>query len=316
MILKNNNAKFAFLYMFSLVALLFVAIGTGQVFFQAINKFISDFITPNANSFNSDLLKFAISALIIAIPLYYITMYFLEKNLRNGGLDKDSAIRRWLIYFILFVSSVVMIVWLMITIGSFLNGELTTKFILKAVTAVVLAGIIFSFYLYDIRRDKIKDKNLIIRIYFYATLVITVGALIFSFFFVESPTQARARIHDSTMLDQFTQIDSAISTYYTKNSKMPTSLDQLIQDAPYLSMSNFKDPLSGKPFDYKKIDDSNYQLCATFMTDNHDANNQLTYTYADRWPHAIGYQCLKQNGVSFDQSGNAPKAIPVPAPVK
>jgi hypothetical protein len=57
MILKNNNAKFAFMYMFSLVALLFMALGTGQVFFQAINKYIPDFAAPYANGFDSGLLK-------------------------------------------------------------------------------------------------------------------------------------------------------------------------------------------------------------------------------------------------------------------
>ncbi len=310
--LKNNNAKFAFLYMFSLVALLFVALGTGQVLFQAINKFIADFVTPGLNSFNSGSLKFAISALIIAIPLYYITMYFLEKNLQEGNLDKDSGIRRWLIYFILFVTSVVMIIWLMMTIGSYLDGELTTKFMLKALSAIVIAGIIFSYYFYDIRRDKVKGGDLVVRIYFIATLLITVGSLVFSFFFVESPREARARIHDMTIVSQFTEIDSAINTYFTKTKKVPENLAQTVQETPYLVLSNYKDPLTGKEYEYKKTSDTSYELCADFMTDNRDPKNQNgDYTYSDRWPHATGYQCLKQNALDYNQVDNGLKAAPV-----
>jgi hypothetical protein len=201
MILKNNNAKFAFMYMFSLVALLFMALGTGQVFFQAINKYIPDFAAPYANGFDSGLLKFAISALIISIPLYYLTMRFLEQNLIKGHLEKEAGIRRWLIYFILFVSSVTMVIWLMITIGNFLDGELTSKFILKALTAIVIAGIIFSYYLYDIRRESPKANDKVVLIYLIASLLITVGSLVFSFFFVESPVEARARRHDTIVLD-------------------------------------------------------------------------------------------------------------------
>ena len=47
---KNNSAKFAFLYLLSLVALGFVAINTGQVVFMYINKYIFDAILCEENA--------------------------------------------------------------------------------------------------------------------------------------------------------------------------------------------------------------------------------------------------------------------------
>jgi hypothetical protein len=318
--MKNNNAKYAFLYMFSLVALLFMSLATGQVIFQAINKFITDVALPNANNFNSDLLKMAISALIISIPIYYLVMRYLSKSLVKGELDKESAIRRWLIYFILFVSSVVMIIWLIVTIGSFLNGELTTKFILKAITAIAISGIIFSYYFYDVKRDDIKAKDKVILIYLIATLVLTIGSLIFSFFFVESPTAARARKHDEQVLNQFTELDSAFNTYYTKFNKLPDTLVAGLSETPYLTVDKYKDPASSKPYEYKKTANDSYELCADFQTDNRDVKDQAIYAYADRWPHATGYQCIKQKALNFDkQSGGTVPIGNLPAdraPVK
>ncbi|MCX6792796.1 MAG: DUF5671 domain-containing protein [Candidatus Falkowbacteria bacterium] len=302
--MKNNNAKYAFLYMFSLVALLFVALGTGQVIFQAINKFITDVALPYNSDFNSDLLKMAISALIISIPVYYLVMRYLSKSLVKGELDKESAIRRWLIYFILFVSSVVMIIWLITVISSFLNGELTTKSILKAVTAMLISGIIFAYYFYDVKRDEIKAKDVVVRIFLIATLVLTIGSLIGSFFFVETPNQARARKHDEQVLSQFTELDGAFNTYYTKYNKLPDNLAAGLSETPYLSADKYKDPSSNKPYEYKKTGNDSYELCADFQTDNKDVKDQATYVYADRWPHGTGYQCIKQKALNFDKQGN------------
>lgn len=311
--MKNNNAKFTFFYLLSLVALLFMSLATGQVFFQAFNKYILDFTTPYSNSFNSDLLKVAISALFIAIPLYYLTMCYLERSLVKGHLEKESAIRRWLIYFILFVSSVVAIIWLIATISSFLNGELTSKFILKAIVAVVISAIIFSYYLYDIKRENIKKNDKVILIYLIGTLIIVIGGLVFSFFFVESPKEARARRHDSVVLDHFTQIDSALNAYFTKTDVLPDKLDKVLEQTPYLNLSLLKDPISGKAYDYKKTAKDAYELCATFQTDNRDPNSpSADTTYIDRWPHNLGYQCLKQNAVNYDNGSlNTPKSAPV-----
>jgi len=304
--MKNNNAKYAFLYMFSLVALLFLALGTGQVIFQAINKYITDLVSSYSSDFNSEALKMAISALVIAIPIYYLVMRYLNKSLVKGELDKESAIRRWLIYFILFVSSVVMIVWLIITISNFLNGELTTKFILKAVTAIAIAGIIFSYYFYDVKRDEIKAKDKVILIYFIATLVLTVGSLVGSFFFVESPSETRARKYDEQILSQFTELDSALNNYFTKYNKLPDTLAQGITEVPYLNLEKFKNPVTNKSYDYKKLDNDTYELCSDFQTDNRATKDQGIYAYADRWPHDKGYQCLKQKALNFDKQGTVP----------
>jgi len=293
--------------MVSLVALLFVALGTGQVFFHGITKYVSDVLTTYPNSWME--LSTAISFLIISIPIYFYLAYYLNKSLKNGELDKDAAIRRWLVYFILFVSSVVAVVWLIVTINNYLDGELALRFMLKAATAIIISGIIFSYYFYDIRRDKIKDKDVVVRTFFIGTLIITVGALVFSFFFVETPKEARARKHDSIILDHFTQLDSAVNTFYTKTDRLPNSLEEALTESPYLNLATFKDPNSGKGYEYKKIDASTYELCAEFMTDNRNPENQRTYAYADRWPHESGYRCLKQKALDFnnaDQGGLKP----------
>ncbi len=299
---QQQNAKFAFFYMLSLVSLIFTALSTGMIVFQVVNKKIIDLLQPFRGTFDSGTLKFAISAIVIAAPVYFITNWLISKNLKSGKMDKDSAIRRWLTYFILFIAAVVMIGWLIAILYNFLNGELTLKFIIKALSAFLIAAIVFSYYLYDIRRKDVKIKDMVITIYFYGAIAIVVAALVTSFFFVESPAQTRDRIHDNTILDHFSQIEGALNNYYNNNkSKLPDNLDMLVGQPDYfLNQSIIMDPLTQKKHDYKITGKDGYQLCADFKLSNKNEALNSQYYLDTQWPHDAGYQCITKRATVFD----------------
>ncbi|MDD5032078.1 MAG: DUF5671 domain-containing protein [Patescibacteria group bacterium] len=291
---SNSAAKFAFFYMLSLVALIFMALTSGMIIFQIINKNIPDILNLYQGRFSPSQLKFAISALVISTPIFYVCMWRIFKNLTSGALEKDSGIRKWLTYFILLVSSVVMLGWLIATINSFLDGEFTTKFILKAITAIFIAAAIFTFYFYDIRRENVKKNDRVIQVYFYASLVLVIAVFVASLFIVESPTQTRNRKYDNFILDNFSNIDSAIASYYQEFKKLPEGLNELEAEYSYLGEDTIKDPASKIMFDYRVVDKNTYELCATFKASNKDENIEEYNYYKDKWTHEAGYQCLEQ----------------------
>lgn len=301
---KNSAAKFAFFYMLSLVALIFMALSAGMIIFQIINKNISDILNLYQGSFSSSQLKFAISALIISVPIFYVTSWQIRKNLLSGVLDEDSGIRKWLTYSILFVSSVVMLGWLVGTINSFLDGELTTKFILKSITAIFIAAAIFTFYFYDIRREEVKKKNRVIQIYFYASLVLVIAVFVASLFIVESPSQTRNRKFDNFILDNFNNLDAAVTSYYQEFKKLPEGLNELKIEYNYLGEDSIKDPATKIEFEYRVVNKNTYELCANFRASNKEETNSEYSYYKDKWPHEAGYQCLEQK---VHDNGN-PKA--------
>lgn len=294
--ITSNAAKFAFFYMLSLVALIFMSLSTGIIIFQIINKKIVDLAYNFPGMFDSGAMKFAISAIIIAAPIYYVTAWQINNNLQSGDLNKDSGIRKWLTYFILFASSVVMLGWLIATVYSFLDGELTTKFILKSLTAMSIAVIIFSYYFYDIKREKVEGvKDRVILIYFYGTLALVIFSLISAFFFVESPMETRARKQDNAVLERFDRIDGAVNSYYAENKSMPVGLEALFDtNKGFLREEDVQDPLTKEKFVYNLTSSSAYQLCATFRISNKDISEVSYNYYKDRWPHDAGYQCLIQ----------------------
>jgi len=316
---QNNSAKFAFLYMLSLVALGFTAISSGLVVFQIINKKFPDLLNPYLHQFDSGSLKFAIAAIIIAAPIYYFTSWQINKNLRSGVLAKEAGVRRWLTYFILFVASVTIIGWLIGVIFNYLDGELTAKFILKSATAIIIAAIVFSYYLYDIRREETVAKiDRIVQVYFYATAVLVLTALSAAFYFAPTPTETRNMRQDQNIISRFNQIDGAINGYLQQEKKLPNGLEDLILDRRFLLESDIKDSVTGEKFEYHIVKEGEqYKLCATFLTSNRgEADNQYNYD-KERWPHEAGRQCLIQRVYPLEvpQDKANPTAAPIRAPV-
>lgn len=300
---SSNSAKYTFLYLLSLFSLISVTLSIGNIIFQLINKHVVDIIHTYSGNYSSSAVKFAISSLIIATPIYYLCVGQINKNLSTGELSRTSQIRRWLTYFILLVSSFVAIGWLIAIIYSFLDGDLTLKFGLKTLASLSIAGIVGGYYFYDIKRSKIDDKNEIIKYYFYSTLAIIVITFFAGLFFVESPKETRQRKLDNLILEKFSKIDGALNNYYIDKEKLPKTLEELASDVTYLVDDDIRYVENNNIIEYKVIEDKKYSLCANFYFSNINVKDRDYDYFGEFWPHNAGNECLTKNVVDNDFKG-------------
>jgi len=158
-------------------------------------------------------------------------------------------------------------------------------------TVIGLAAIVFSFYLYDIKRlEVLAKKDKVFKVYFFASLALILAAFIGSLFIVENPIEARNRRVDERIVSNFYNIESAVSSYYNTNKKLPATLDDLKKEA--LAVDSLIDPTTRETFGYKAVSGLDYQLCANFRTDNKNSKDVM-YQYLDQNKrHLVGYQCL------------------------
>lgn len=283
-----NSAKFAFYYMLSLVTLFIVSLSFGNVIFELINKFFPD-IAKTIYYYNNSSLKSAISGLLIATPIFYFIMNRIYLNLRTGELKKDSEVRRWLTYFILFISSVVVIGSLIQILNNFLDGALTINFILKALTVLFIAALIFGFYFYDIKRREFQT-NRVNQIFFTLSLLLIIVGLVSSFFIIESPAEARNRKLDEKILQDFENIRYSIDDYYYKNEKMPQDLRELQKNKEGLPLG-ITNPINDKEYVYEIIDCERFKLCTEFSSSNLE---KVRSYYDNTWKHDKGYNCIEK----------------------
>ncbi len=291
---EKNSAKYAFYYLLSLLALIFLDLSVVLIAFGIINEKIVDALAVyNYTNFGQQF-KFAISALIISAPIFYFSSYLVERGLKKEDLSFDSGIRRWLTYFILLVSAVIILGVFVGVINSFLAGELTARFILKAVTLFIVAALVFSFYFYDIRRTTVEQKNKIIKLSFFVSLGLVLTAFVAVWFFIESPQVARNRRLDEILMQNIYQIESAVNSYYGRNESLPLTLSDLDGQDIYYEKRALLDPETNQAIVYNRLSPDTFEFCATFRTASYGVNSNQYNEMTDR-EHEAGYQCFTGN---------------------
>ncbi len=297
---NKHNAKYTFYYLLSLAALIFMAISLGMILFGIIDKTIPDILKMYGSSSIGSQMRFAISALFISAPIFYCMSYLINKGLHKGELEKDSATRRWLTYFIILVSSLIILGSFVGVINNFLSGELTSRFLLKAASVLLISGLAFSFYLYDVKRENPEKPSKVAKIFFFSTLAIVIAIFVAAWFFVESPKVARQRRVDDVIIQSMNSLENAVNSYYEGNKRLPNDIEELknYRYSYYPNFNSMIDPETKEPIVYQKVSDKEYEMCATFRTNSFTENGQEIppyeiAVYSGNKEHLAGYQCVK-----------------------
>lgn len=288
---RGSAARHTFYYLLGLVTLGFTAIGIGQILFSIINALFPENTYLYDAAFDEELLRFGITAVIISAPIFFICTRAINRELAKGSLDLHSLVRKWLTYLILLIVSVTIIGDLMVVLYNFLSGELTTKFILKALVILGITAFIFTYYQYDITRSSFKvDQKL--KNFRHLFIGVVGATVIAGFFFNATPGTVRAEREDNERVNRMRTISFQVQQYYEEEKALPKSLE-LIQDRLY--EGDITDPVTDEVFPYEILEDQKYQICATFAFSNRKRDESRNRYYRDPdWLHDAGEQCFER----------------------
>lgn len=144
------QAREAFIYLISFITLYITAFSFGALIFSFIDRLFPDPLRFFGDG-SVDGMRRSVAAIIVAFPLYLFLMW----NISKKGLEQQqSKIRKWLSYITLVIAAAIIIGDLITIITGLLGGELTVRFILKALTILVITGSIFGYYLWDLRKEE------------------------------------------------------------------------------------------------------------------------------------------------------------------
>ena len=149
------SAREAFAYLVMFATLYFGAWNLGSLLFDLINRTWPDAALNGYLFAASDSsIRWSMAALIIAFPVFAFVARRVAIDVARHPIKRLSPVRRWLTYVTLFIAAGALIGDTTTLVYNLLGGELTLRFVLKVLVVAFIAGGIFGYYLWDLRREE------------------------------------------------------------------------------------------------------------------------------------------------------------------
>lgn len=228
--------------------------------FQYINWQLPD----QLSFYTTDILekiRIATAVVIVSWPVFLFISQIIYRDISKHLEKKEQKVRKWLIYLTMFVSAVTIIVTLSSLLYRFLGGDLTSAFVLKVLSVLIVAAGVFSFFWWDLHRT-ITVPNKSARWLAISVSAALLVAVVAGFFIVGTPNQQRARRFDDQRVSSLQQIDSEVLNYWISQRQLPATLAAISEKQTYFLAPN--DPEAGTAYEYIIKDSLSYSLCGTF----------------------------------------------------
>jgi hypothetical protein len=302
------------LNIFSFILLGISIFSFGFLYFAIIEHFFPD---RYMYAFSYGGVQNALAGVIVAFPLFFFIFLSWVRRFGPSGGKRESRFTLWFTYIILLISALVIVGDIIAVLHSFLRGELTLRFGLKALTIFVLSAFLFVLYAGERRMVQYKKdissfakKGLLI---FGAVLFFS--ALILGFMVIGSPFEQRARAFDAERVENLYSIEMCISEYTRLYGKLPENLNQTLNNSSLYSCTEyfFSDPETEEEYKYSIVSDISlvdeergvsegvYQLCATFHADSINEENQRIRNNRSFSSYEKGFFCKNIVVISHDK---------------
>lgn len=262
------SPRFFFISLGLLVTLITSVVSVLNLIFETLDKKFPDVLnssyTYGYSTYDYNGIRTALATLIIFFPVFIVVSYFWKK-IDSKGLGKiDEILKKWMIYIILFLSSLVIVIDLVTLVRYFVSGEITTRFVLKVLSALFVAFVVGFYYVLILRHKGSKKIN---------SLFASVGALfvlfsiIWSFSIIGSPKEQRNLRLDDRRVSDLQNIQWQVISYWQQKEQLPESLSDLNNPISGVSLPVDPEFESLRSYEYAKIADGNnvsFELCATF----------------------------------------------------
>lgn len=313
------QAREAFLYLVSFIALYVTAFSFGTLVFGLIEQAFPDPLSIGGR-FSTRGLATAVASIIVTFPLYLFLMWKLATEAAADPERRQSRLRKWLTYLTLVVAAGIIIGDLIALLSNLLGGELTTRFALKGLTILIITTCIFGFYLWDLKQSERTEhtiKALLGTKVFLATIVIVVAASVgYGIFLLGSPGEQRLIRFDQRRVSDLDNIARTIDAYWETNEELPKSLEDLSD--PRYFVRAIEDPDTGETYDYRVLGEAEYELCAVFSTDSTQYAEGYRRRFSTKaWEHGVGEKCFQLEAQSpakapFEEVPSRPAPAPAP----
>lgn len=291
------SPKFFFVSLGTLVTLIASVTSFLNLVFASLNKRFPDALNATYqygyNTYSFDGMRTALATLIIVFPAFLILSSIWTRMVKKGLGSTDAVIKKWMLYLVIFLASVVVIVDLVTLVRYFVSGEITTRFIWKVLVTLAVAALAGFYYVKEL--DAVGRRVRVLSALVASVFVLV--AVIASFAVMGSPTAQRKLRLDDRRVQDLQSIQYQVINYWQQKEKLPTVLKDL--STPISSYALPVDPEfeKGYTYEYRATGKLSFELCATFAL-----------------PMPEGWQEYSRGVMPVSSSGYAEDGVSVSAP--
>jgi hypothetical protein len=239
-------------------------------------------------------INWPLAMLIILFPVYLWSVGFINRDLARYPEKNEYRLRRWLLYLNVFLAAALLIGDMIALVYGFLSGGLSARFLLKVLSVFAVGAAVFAYYLFDLRREPGDISKL--RFWSWGAAVAILAVVMVGIFLAGSPFRQRLLRFDERKVSDLQNIQWRVVNFWQDKERLPESLEELRD-----TISGFvppQDPQSGANYEYRKIGDLSFELCAEFNLSSENAGSPARVIYPDygasgeTWKHAKGRECF------------------------
>ncbi len=290
----KTSAKDFFLNLGAVVGLYVVISSLVNLLFTVINRAYPQ--TTGYGYLSSYSISWPVAMLIILTPIFILFMWILEKEFTVEPEKRNLSVRKWLTYITLFVSGGILAGDLVTVLYYFLDGQdLTAGFLLKVLTVLVVTVGVFFYYISEIRGTLTSASR---KIWIGILFVVIAASIVLGFAVIGSPATQRGYKYDEKKVMDLMALNNRVGLYFTQNQTLPKDLAELTKSNQFLVTV---DPQTEKSYEYIKLSEKKYQVCAEFNDKSQNVGRSYSYIAMPvvpgnfepaSWEHPAGRYCF------------------------
>lgn len=291
----GESSRDAFLYLLSFSTLATWSTALGSMLFRFIESWFPDPVTRGHLYNLRTAVTWQMASVTVAFPIFLFVMRTILREAQNDPERLESGVRKWLTYIALLLTAGAMICDLIWFFDYFLTGELTVRFLLKALTVMLICGAIFLYYLRSLRWDRNTDvtgARLRSLRFGVGTAAVLVASFSIGLGIAGTPSEQRHLEADHRRIEDLRAIGFAMNSWYRRaelerSSKLlPDILSALAGRG--INASQITDPETKGTYEYEVRSGTTYELCAVFSGDEEQEEIPRTQF----WHHPKGRACF------------------------
>ncbi len=118
-----------------------------------------------------------------------------------------------------------------------------------------------------------------------AVFVLTIISVLYVFTLFSTPAKSSERDGDELRVQRLRKVQRSVDDYAALHNKLPSELEDAVDGK---ASDSIKDPETEKEFEYTRISENMYKLCAEFKTDSSDNGYELY----EEFRHSEGRECF------------------------